>query len=154
VFPQVDEDLAERLPERVHVEAVHAGADLRVGLGVVPAQPLAEVGGLVVRPQPGGPPLERGERVTRIRGRPLLEPDAAVDPVAVGPVPLDRDEREGGLLDQPRGEQRAPPVELVRAVTRVPHHHDPGRADPVEQDVEVAGALQRRGERGDVVPVP
>ena len=53
--------------------------------------------------------------------------DGAVDPVAVGPVALHRDEREAVLGDQPAGRLLAQPVVLVRAVARLAEQHHPAR---------------------------
>src|SRR5437870_1705609 len=100
--------------------------------GVVPAQPLGQLEDFLVGPhprRPAGKGLERiaggGQRVGELL-------DVAVDPVAIGPIALDRDEREPLLLDEPAAEGGAPGVVLVGAVRRL-----------AQQDVtRVADALQ------------
>ena len=87
VLVQVDQDLPQRLPQRVHVQSMKADPPRRLHCRVVPAQPAAEVDDLLVGPHPRRPPLERRQRRARVRRRARRAPHGPVDPGAVRPAP-------------------------------------------------------------------
>ena len=62
VLLEPGDDLAQRVPERVDVQAVEADPFRQRPAGVPGAQPVQEPGDLLVRPHPGGPALEPGQQ--------------------------------------------------------------------------------------------
>jgi hypothetical protein len=73
--------------------------------------------------------------------------DPAVDPVSIGPVGLDCDRAESLLLDEALRDERALPVELVRAVRGLADQDELRVPDQLQQPVVIArrtGEWQRR----------
>jgi len=110
--------------EAVEVEAVEAGFVGRAqDAVVVRAQRADELEHVDVAPHPRREAPEIGERGGGVRIGAFAEHEA-VDAPRVGPIRLDRDGAESALLDQPPRDQRAFPIELVRAVRRVADEHE------------------------------
>ena len=86
---------------------------------------------------------------------PALRPvaDVAVDAGGVGPVGLDRDDREAVPLDQPPRDRRAGAVEFGRAVAGLAEQDDPRVGEAVEGLGEggIVDVRQRLGGRGDKI---
>src|SRR5262249_35724286 len=112
---EITENRGHRCVEAVEIQPVEARGRFRSGTLVIGPQPADEVEHVSISPHPGRKTLEAGERFDGF----FVVPGAAyvaVHSVGVGPVSLDRDRAEPSLRDQPFGDLRALPVELVRAV--------------------------------------
>ena len=102
------------------------------------AQPADEVQDIGVAPHPGRKAAEAAQRLLGVGVRPGA-PDVPVDPVGVGPVPLDRHGGESELVDQPLRDAGTLTIELVRPVAGLAEQHDPRVTDELQQGVVVAG---------------
>ena len=102
------------------------------------AEPADEVEDVGVAPHPGRESLESRQRVDGL-GVVAATADVAVDAIGVGPVGLDGHGVEALLADQPLGDLRPLPIELVRAVRGLADQHEAGVADQLEQGIVVVG---------------
>ena len=120
---------------------METGARTGLAITVMLAQPACERLDIGVAPHPGREAPKGGLRVLSRR----LVADVAVDRGGVGPVRLDRDDREAMLLDQPPRNRGARAVELRRTVARFAEQDDTGTGEPIERFAEgrVGGIRQR-----------
>src|SRR4051812_6896453 len=77
--------------------------------------------------------------------------NVAIDRRGIGPIRLDRNDRETVLLDEPAGDRRACPVELRRSMTCFAKQNDAPVGEPIEQLAEglIVEIRKRLGRHGD-----
>lgn len=149
MLAKVAQHLVEGVPQVVDVQAVEARfLPVRAAV-VVLAEPLGQVNDLVVGPHPGRPALEVVQHIAGAVAGVGVALQVAVDPIAVGPVALHRDEGEALLLDQPLAQHGMPGVILIGAVRGLAQEDVTGARKAVQQRVEVGGRPQRPGQRSD-----
>ena len=140
---QVGHHEVEGLPQAIDVEAIEADPPRLWPLVIPRAQPLDQLDDLLVGPHPRWPTVEGVEHLAGVIPRALEGLDIAVDPITVRPVPLDGDEGEALLLDEPLTERRTPAVILRGSMRRLAEKHASRRADLLQQRIE----MDRGGER-------
>ena len=141
------DDLAQRVPQRVHIEAVEADV-LGSGQSEVPlVQPVEELGDVPVRPHPRRPPFEPGQEPVDVEVLVVQTSHPAVDPPAVGPVALDPDPGEATFRDEAPAEQGPPAVVLVGAVRGLAEAHEPGQRPHLRDGAGTAHVVAQRTHR-------
>ena len=100
------------------------------------SQPLDERQHVAVSPHPRGEAAEVREGGVGVRVVRQAH-DVAIHPIGVGPVRFHRDRGEAALVDQPPGDARPLPVEVVRAVRGLADQDDAAVTDEIQQPVVV-----------------
>ena len=116
----------------------------------MPAEPLDQRDDLLVGPHPGRPSPEGVQHLAGALAGIVQALDVAVDALAVGPVPLDRDEREALLGNQPAADLGPPGVILGRPVRCLAQEHVSGLADRVQERIQALGPVERPGHRPEL----
>jgi hypothetical protein len=117
-------------------------------LVIVRAQPPDEIQDICVPPRPCREAFESGERIHGLAVS-ALPAHVSIHAVGVRPVSFDRHGGEAFLSDEPLGDLRPLPVELVRTMRSLPQENESRVADHVEQRIVVCcGPGQRHGRAG------
>ncbi len=140
---QVLDDRRHGFPQAVDVQPVEADPlSLRHPFVVMP-EPLGEPGYLLVRPHPGGPPLEGAQHFKGVRPRIRVPLHVAVHLVAVRPVALDSDKGEPVLPDQTLADAGPPGIVLGGAVRGLAQEDAPRLPDTLEEWIEILRSFER-----------
>ena len=113
---KIAHDLVKRVPQAVHVQAVEADFLLFWSPLVEPLHPTDQFLDFAIGPHPRRPAAKCGQRLFGgVRGARVALHET-IDPIAIGPIALDRDEIEALLLDETAREGRSPHVKLMRSM--------------------------------------